>query len=75
MGATGYVHSNSHRCEEFGSRANKCIFIRHSDEFKGYVIFGEQPDGAITEIESRDMIFLKGEFSRKGDIDDIDRFF
>ena len=34
-----------------------------------------EPDGTITEIESRDVIFLEGKFPRNGDIDDIDRFF
>ena len=34
----------------------------------------EQPDGAITEIESLDVIFLDGKFPRKEDINDIDRF-
>ena len=38
-------------------------------------MLGEQPDGTITEIESREVIFLEGEFPRKRDIDDIDRFF
>ena len=42
---------------------------------KGYVMLGEQPDGTITKIESRDVIFLEGRFSKKKDIDDIDRFF
>jgi len=38
-------------------------------------MLGEQLDGAITKIQSRDVVFLEGQFSRKGDIDDIDRFF
>jgi len=38
-------------------------------------MLGLQPDGMITEIESRDVIFLEGEFLREWDIDDIDRFF
>jgi len=74
-GAAGYVHSNSHAYEKLGPRANKYIFIRYSDESKGYVMLGEQPDGTITKIESRDVIFLEGRFSKKKDIDDIDRFF
>ena len=38
-------------------------------------MFGEQPNGTIIEIESRDVVFLEGKFPRKEDIDDIDRFF
>ena len=72
--AADYVHSNPHAYEKLDPRANKCIFIRYSDESKGYVMLGEQPDEIITEIESRD-VFLEGEFPRKGDIADIDRFF
>jgi len=57
------------------TRANKCIFIRYSDKFKEYVMLDEQPDGTITEIESSNVVFLEGEFPRKWDINDIDRFF
>ena len=32
-------------------------------------------DGAISKIESRDVIFLKMEFQRKGGINDNDRLF
>jgi len=38
-------------------------------------MIGEHTDGTITEIESRDVIFFAGKFSRKGDIDDINIFF
>ena len=74
-GAADYVHSNPHRYRKLDPRANKYIFIRYSDESKGYVILGEQPNGTITGIESRDVVFLEGKFPRKGDINDIDRFF
>jgi len=66
MGAASYVHNNSHTYEKLVPRANKCIFIRYFDESKGYVMLGEQPDEIITEIESRDVVFLEGEFQENG---------
>ena len=30
---------------------------------------GEDSDGRVTEIESRDVIFLKNDFPKKGNID------
>jgi len=51
---------------KLGPIANKGIFIRYSDESKGYVMLGEQLDGMITKIELRDVIFFEGEFPRKG---------
>ena len=73
MGVANYVHSNSHRYVKLGPRTNS-LFIKYSDESKGYVMFGEQSDGTITKIESWDVVLLEGEFPRKGDIYDIDRF-
>ena len=37
-------------------------------------MLGDQPNWTINKIESRDVIFLEGKFSRKEDINDIDRF-
>jgi len=42
MGAAGYVHNNSHAYEKLDPRANKCIFIRYSDESKIYVMVNSQ---------------------------------
>ena len=39
------------------------------------MILDEHLDRTITETESRDVIFLEGEFPRKGDIDEIARYF
>ena len=50
--SAGYVHSNSHIYEKLGLRANKCIYIRYSDESKEYVMLREQPVGTITGIAS-----------------------
>ena len=74
-GTTGFVHSNSHGYEKLGPKANKYIFNRYSDESKGYVTLGVQPDGTVIEIGSQDVVFLEREFSRKENIDDIDGFF
>ena len=68
-GLAGYAHTTSHRNGKLGPRAHKCIFIRYSDESKGYVILGKHPDGSVTEIESRDADFLEGEFLRRGEVD------
>lgn len=32
------------------------------------MFFGEQPDGSVIEIESRDVDFLKENFPSKGDV-------
>ena len=32
-------------------------------------MLGEHPDGGVTEIESRDVDFLEGEFPRRGEVD------
>ena len=45
------------------------MFIRYPEIFKGYVIYGEHPNGGMTEIESQDVEFLKDEFIRIGDVD------
>ena len=68
-GINGYVHTTSHRHGKLGPRAHKCIFIRHSNELKDYVILGEYPDGSVTEIKSQDVNFLEGKFPRRGEVD------
>ena len=35
-----------------GPRVSKKIFIRYSENSKGYVMYGEHSDGGMTEIES-----------------------
>ncbi|KAG8376137.1 hypothetical protein BUALT_Bualt09G0032000 [Buddleja alternifolia] len=46
----------------------KCIFIRYPEYSKGHVFIGEQVDGSVTEIESRDATFLEEDFPRKGEV-------
>ncbi|KAH0658182.1 hypothetical protein KY289_026930 [Solanum tuberosum] len=63
------------RFGEFGKlspKGKKCIFIRYSERFKWYVFIDELEDGSITEIVSRDVRFLKNDFPRKGEIDEVD---
>ncbi|KAG8385926.1 hypothetical protein BUALT_Bualt03G0096000 [Buddleja alternifolia] len=46
----------------------KCIFIRYPEHSKGHVFIGEQVDGSVTEIESRDATFLEEDFPGKGEV-------
>ena len=61
-GCAGSVHSISHKYGKLGPRASKKIFIRYSESSKGYVMYGEHSDGGMTEIESRDVNFIKDDF-------------
>ena len=36
---------------------------------KGYVLIGEQLDGSVTELESRDLNFFESEFPNKGEVE------
>jgi hypothetical protein len=64
----GYVHNATHKHGKLGPRANKCVFIRYSDESNGYVMLGEHPDGGVTEIVSRDVEFMENDFPSRGDV-------
>ena len=68
-GSAAYVHDSSHKYGKLGPRGKKCIFIRYHETFKGYVFIGEQLDGTISEIDSRDATFLETEFPIRGDVD------
>ena len=68
-GSVAFVRDISHPHGKLGPRGKKCIFIRYSEHSKGYVLIGEQTDGSVTEIESRDVTFLENEFPKKGEID------
>jgi hypothetical protein len=67
-GCAGYVHNATHKHGKLGPRANKYVFIRYSDESKGYVMLGEHPDGGVTEIVSCDVEFMENDFPSKGDV-------
>jgi hypothetical protein len=68
-GSAGFVHDTSHKYGKLGPRGKKCIFIRYSEHSKGYVLIGEQPNGSVTEVESRDVDFIENEFPSRGEVD------
>lgn len=61
-GSAGYVRIPSQQLGKLDSRGRKGIFIRYPEHSKGYVMICEQPDGVMTEIESRDVEFIENEF-------------
>uniref|UniRef100_A0A2N9FRW6 CCHC-type domain-containing protein n=1 Tax=Fagus sylvatica TaxID=28930 RepID=A0A2N9FRW6_FAGSY len=74
-GSAGFVHSTAHKYGKLGPRARKHIFIRYSDSSKGYVMYGEHPNGGMTEIESRDIDFIETDFPSIGDANrDLDLY-
>ncbi|CAA7045970.1 unnamed protein product [Microthlaspi erraticum] len=70
-GSAAFVRDTSHPHGKLGPRGKKCIFIRYSEQSKGYVLIGEHSDGSITEIESRDVTFLENDFPKRGEIDRV----
>ena len=68
-GCTAYVHNISHEYGKLGTWGKKCIFIRYSKYSKGHVFFGEDINGSVMEIESRDVVFLEKDFPGRGEID------
>ena len=67
MGLAGYVHNPTHKHGKLGPRATKMVFIRYPTHSKGYVIYGEDPNGGM-RIESRNVNFLEDEFLSIGEI-------
>ncbi|GLT53692.1 hypothetical protein SLA2020_269470 [Shorea laevis] len=67
-GSMGFVHNTSHKYGKLGPRGKKCIFIRYSEHSKGFVLVGEQLDGSVTEIESRDVDFIEDEFPSRSEV-------
>ena len=65
-GCAAYVHNNSHQYGKLGPKGKKCIFIRYSELFKGFMFVGEETDGRMTEFESRDVVFLKEDYPTRG---------
>ncbi|KAK2988036.1 hypothetical protein RJ640_011299 [Escallonia rubra] len=60
------VISTSHKYGKLGPRAKKSIFLRYSENSKGYVMYGEHPNNGRTEIESRDVDFIESDFPSIG---------
>ncbi len=67
-GSAGFVHHASHRYGKLGPRASRHVFIRYPEDSKGYVMYGEHPDGGMTEVLSRDVEFIENEFPSIGEI-------
>ena len=63
------MHDVSHRFGKLYPRGKNAYLLRYYEHSKGYVFIGENEDGSITELESRDATFLETEFPSRGDID------
>ena len=61
-GCATYIHNNTHQYGKLGTKGKKCIFIRYSETSKGFVFIGEKADGSVTELESRDVVFLEEDY-------------
>ena len=62
------MHNSSPKYGKLGPRGKKIIFIRYSEQSKGYAFIGQQEGGNITEFESRDVTFSENDFPRQGQI-------
>ena len=69
-GSVGYVHNNNHKYGKLGPRARKHTFIRNFEGSKGYVMFGEHPDGGKIEVDSRDVDFIENDFPSIDDVNE-----
>ena len=67
-GLARYVHNANHKYGKLGLRSRKHTFIRYPKGSKGYVMFGEHPDGGKTEVDSRDVDFIVNDFPSIGDV-------
>ena len=70
-----YVHNNSHQYGKLSPRGKKCILIRYSELSKRFVFVGEEADGRVTEIESRDVVFLEKDYPTRGEIEKDFQFY
>jgi len=67
-GSVGYVHNLTHKHGKLGPRATKMVFICYPEHSKGYVMYGEHPNGGMTEVDSHNVEFLEDDFSSIGEI-------
>ena len=74
-GCATYVHNVSHEYGKLDPKGKKCIYIRYSKSSKGYIFLGEDINGSVIEIESRDVVFLKEDFPGRGEIDRDTHFY
>ena len=69
-GSAGHVHNANHKYGKLGPRARKHTFIRYPKGSKGYVMFGEHPDGGKIEVDSLDVDFIENNFPSIGDVNE-----
>ena len=74
-GCAAYAHNVSHEYGKLGPKRKKSIFKRYLESSKGYIFLGEDINGSVTEIESRDVVFLEEDFPRRGEIDRDTHFY
>jgi len=67
-GSAGYVHNPTYKHKKLGPRATKMVFIRYLAQSKGYVMYGEHPNGGMIEINSHNINFLEDEFPTIGEV-------
>jgi len=67
-GSAGYVRNPTNKHEKLSPRATKMVFIRYLAQSKGYVMYGEHPNGGMIDIDSCNVDFLEDEFSTIGEI-------
>ena len=66
--SASYVHNPTNKHEKLGPRATKMVFIWYPKHSKGYVMYGEHPNGGVTEVDSHNVEFLEDEFPSIGEI-------
>jgi len=62
------VHNPTRKHGKLGPKATKMVFIRYSEHSKGYVMYGEHPDGGMKKVDSRNVDFLEDEFPSIGEV-------
>jgi len=67
-GLSSYVHNPTHQYVKLDPNATKIVFINYPAHFKGHVMYGQHPNGGITEIDSHNVNFLEDEFSSNSKI-------
>ena len=63
-----YIYVCLHEYGQLGPRGKKRIFIRYSEQSKGYVFIGEYESGGVTEFESGDIKSLANDFPKHEEI-------
>ena len=69
-GSAGYDHNANHKYGKLGPRSRKLTFIMYPRGSKGYVMFGEHPDGEKTKVDSYDVDFIKNDFPSVGNVNE-----